>query len=279
MVKPSSTSPIRPTAHNGPTAGSALSTPGSERSEDDGGLTSKTTITTELISRKTDSEVQRESFSFTHTGNGVRGISHKVDKDGSIHLRPSNRKGKKIRALVSFQPRESHFDRHKKSTGPDQFRGFYTLFWISLFILMLNTFYTSFDTTGQIISLTFATLFSKDAIVLAISDGVLVASLFLCLPFVWVLKKGWCRYWPTLIWLQHAWQALLLGCVVKWTHYRCVGNAMSNYTIPLTHLLCLFAVTGHGYNLASLCCIRFRCFSRCIAISPSMEKWQTNIIE
>lgn len=125
-----------------------------------------------------------------------------------------------MRALVSFRARESHFDRYNKENAKDQFRGFYTLFWIGLLILMLNTFYTSFDSTGQIVSLTFATLFSKDAIVLAISDAVLVGSLFICVPFAWVLKRGWCRYWPTLIWVQHTWQALLLAAVIKWTHYR-----------------------------------------------------------
>ncbi|UZJ54057.1 hypothetical protein CBS101457_003377 [Exobasidium rhododendri] len=198
---------------------SAVSTPGSERSEDDGGIVSNTTITTELISRKTDKKVEQESFTLTHTG--IRGISHQVDSDGTIHLRPtSNRKGRKIRGLVSFRARESHFDRHNKDIAKDPFRGFYTLFWIGLFILMLNTFYTSFATTGQIISLTFATLFSKDAIVLAISDGALVASTFVCVPFAWVLKKGWTRYWPTLIWVQHTWQALLLAAVIKWTRHR-----------------------------------------------------------
>lgn len=198
---------------------SAASTPVSEQSEEDSGVTGSTTVTTELIPSKTGGASTKESFTLTHTG--VRGISHQVDTDGSVHLRPSsNRKGKKIRALVSFKARESHFDRHNKDVARDPFRGFYTLFWIGLTILILNTFYTSFDTTGQIISLTFATLFSKDAIVLAISDGVLVASTFVCVPFAYVLKKGWCRYWPTLIWLQHTWQALLLAAVIRWTHYR-----------------------------------------------------------
>lgn len=85
---------------------------------------------------------------------------------------------------------------------------------------MLNTFYTSWDTTGSIISLTFATLFSRDAIALIISDAVLCGSTFICVPFALVLKHGWASYWPTLIWLQHAWQAALLFAVIRWTQYR-----------------------------------------------------------
>lgn len=191
-------------------------TPRSELSEEDGGVVSSTTVTTESVGKKGD---KKESVTFTQKG--VKGISHQVDQDGVVHLRPK-RSGKtnRIRTLVSFKARESHFDRFNKEAAKDPFRGFYTLFWISLTIFVLNTFYNSFATTGQILSLTFATLFSKDAIVLAISDAVLVGSLFICVPFAKVLAKGWCRYWPTLIWFQHVWQACLLGIVIKWSHYR-----------------------------------------------------------
>jgi sterol O-acyltransferase len=100
------------------------------------------------------------------------------------------------------------------------FRGFYVLFWIALFILMLNTSYTSWASTGQVISMTFATLFSRDAWVLLLSDATLCASTFICVPFALVLKRGWVSYWPTLIWAQHAWQAALLFSVIRWTQYR-----------------------------------------------------------
>lgn len=85
---------------------------------------------------------------------------------------------------------------------------------------MLNTFHNSFTQTGKIISLTFATLFSKDAGVLALSDGVLVGSLFLCVPYAKGLKRGWFRYSPTGLILQHAWQGAILACVIKWARYR-----------------------------------------------------------
>lgn len=149
-------------------------------------------------------------------------LEHQIDKNGGIHLKPlsSKRKGKKIRALVSFKPRSSRFDRYNADLPKDPFRGFYTLFWIGMAILMLNTFYTSFTSTGQVISLTFATLLSKDAGVLALSDGILVGSLFLCVPFAKALKHGWIRYWPTGSIIQHAWQGAMLGCVIKWARYR-----------------------------------------------------------
>lgn len=87
-------------------------------------------------------------------------------------------------------------------------------------IMMLNTFYHSFADTGSIISLTFANLLYRDAGVLALSDGVLVSSLFLCVPYVKALKRGWFRYWPAGALFQHAWQGAMLACVIKWARYR-----------------------------------------------------------
>lgn len=156
------------------------------------------------------------------------GLTHQVDKDGAVHLRPiraSVKSRKKVRALVSFVPRQSHFDRFNITSSKDPFRGFYTLFWIGLLLLMLNTFYTSFEKSGQIVSLTFATLFSKDARVLALSDAVLVGSLFACVPFAKVLKRGWVRYWPTAVVFQHLYQTVLLFAVIRWTRYRYVRRA------------------------------------------------------
>ncbi|KIS66357.1 uncharacterized protein UMAG_05355 [Mycosarcoma maydis] len=154
---------------------------------------------------------------------GAKGLSHRVGKNGAIHLEPvaaSSKARKKMRAVVSFRPRQSHFDRFNETSSRDQFRGFFTLFWVCLALFVLNTSYTSFASTGQVLSLTFATLFSKDAWMLALSDGVLIASLFICVPFAKVCRSGWVRYWPTAVVFQHLWQAALLGAVIKWARYR-----------------------------------------------------------
>lgn len=148
-----------------------------------------------------------------------------MDDEGALHLRPTQsssakKKGKKIRAVVSFKPRQSRFDRFNQDAAKDPFRGFYSLFWIGMAILMLNTFYSSFLDTGTIISMTFANLFSRDAGVLALSDGILVGSLFFCVPYAKGLKRGWFRYWPTGAIIQHTWQGAMLGCVIKWARYR-----------------------------------------------------------
>lgn len=67
---------------------------------------------------------RRETKTTTVTHLGARGMEHQIDQDGGVHLKPqqspsSKRKGKKIRALVSFQPRNSRFDSFNRDTGKD----------------------------------------------------------------------------------------------------------------------------------------------------------------
>ncbi|TKY87998.1 hypothetical protein EX895_003094 [Sporisorium graminicola] len=208
------TSEIMPSSEIPSTPLNGRSTPDSESEPT---VATSTVTTTISNSRGTGSQ----TVEFQHIG--VKGLSHRVGKDGAIYLKPvaaSSRAGKKMRAVVSFKPRRSHFDRFNEISSRDQFRGFFTLFWVCLALFVLNTFYTSFASTGKVLSLTFATLFSKDAWMLALSDGVLIASLFICVPFANVCRRGWVRYWPTAVVFQHLWQAALLGAVIKWARYR-----------------------------------------------------------
>lgn len=46
---------------------------------------------------------------------------------------------KKLRAMVAFVPRNSYFDLSNDASAKDDFRGFFTLFWISLLILTLRS--------------------------------------------------------------------------------------------------------------------------------------------
>ncbi|GAC97889.1 sterol O-acyltransferase [Pseudozyma hubeiensis SY62] len=194
-----------------------LNGPGTSDSEGEPSVATSTVTTTISTSQGTGSS----TVEFQHIG--AKGLSHRVGKDGAIHLKPvaaSTKARKKMRAVVSFKPRQSHFDRFNETSSRDQFRGFFTLFWVCLALFVLNTSYTSFASTGQVLSMTFATLFSRDAWMLALSDGVLIGSLFICVPFAKVCKRGWVRYWPTAVVFQHLWQAALLGAVIKWARYR-----------------------------------------------------------
>ncbi|KAJ7782059.1 MBOAT, membrane-bound O-acyltransferase family-domain-containing protein [Mycena maculata] len=142
--------------------------------------------------------------------------------EGTIYVsKPFRSKSsKKLRAMVAFVPRPSHFDINNESSGANEFRGFFTLFWISMFIFTVSTYVRSIETSGYALNLRFATMFSRDAITLAISDAVLVGATALCVPFAKAISKGWIRYYWTGLILQHAIQTFALVSAISWTFNR-----------------------------------------------------------
>jgi sterol O-acyltransferase len=99
-------------------------------------------------------------------------------------------------------------------------QGFFTLFWISMFLFAIRTYIRSIETNGYALSLTFATLFSKDAIGLALSDAALVGSTAICVPFATAVSKGWIRYYWTGVIVQHLLQTSILVIAITWTCNR-----------------------------------------------------------
>jgi hypothetical protein len=60
---------------------------------------------------------------------------------GTLHLQPLRKKGSKnLRALVTFVPRASTFDRENTASSSDPFRGFFTLFWVSVCLFFVTPF-------------------------------------------------------------------------------------------------------------------------------------------
>jgi sterol O-acyltransferase len=97
-----------------------------------------------------------------------------------------------------------------------------------MFLFTVRTYIRSIETNGHALNLHFATMFSRDAITLAISDGVLVASTGICVPFAKAVSKGWIRYYWVGVVLQHVLQASILFVAVTWTFNR------SAPVLPLT---------------------------------------------
>lgn len=89
-----------------------------------------------------------------------------------------------------------------------------------MFILSIRTYVISFEQTGEPLSLGFASMFSRDATTLALSDAVLVGSTLLCVPFAKALQSGWIQYNYAGVILQHTFQATLLALAVTWTFNR-----------------------------------------------------------
>lgn len=141
--------------------------------------------------------------------------------EGTLHVQPFRKKGsKRLKAVLTFVPRASVFDRENATSGGDPFRGFFTLFWISVFLLSIRTYWDHLERTGYPFSLTFATLLSKDAKALLLSDIVLVSATGAVIPFMKLVKNGWIRYYWTGVAIQHVYQAIFVGSAVAWTFKR-----------------------------------------------------------
>lgn len=129
--------------------------------------------------------------SFTHVGTSKVDTSFRK-ADGSVTLRPIADRGTVLSQIKSkrhrsrFTARTSHFDRNNSASAKDQFRGFYTLFWIMLALSAARTGVRNWYENGTPFGTAFARLITEDGWTLAFSDGVMVVSTFLCVPFAQV---------------------------------------------------------------------------------------------
>ncbi|KAI5476326.1 hypothetical protein MNV49_007839 [Pseudohyphozyma bogoriensis] len=189
----------------------------------------KTTITT-------TSQAGTTTDSLIHTN--AAQVTSRFAADGSVSLRPIPARGTsaskiKTKRQHTFKPRISRFDRDNPESAKDPFRGFHTLFWIMvspllveedvmrlIFIGAVRTGVNHYHEAGVVWGMRFATLISEDAKMLAVSDGVMVLSTILCVPFVQLINRRWLSYYWTGAVIQHVAQALFLGLAVRWTFYR-----------------------------------------------------------
>ncbi|KZT70797.1 MBOAT-domain-containing protein [Daedalea quercina L-15889] len=142
--------------------------------------------------------------------------------EGTVHVSKPfrSRQTKKLRAMITFIPRKSHFDTTNERSGTNEFRGFFTLFWICMFVFVVRSYISSYQEHGYPLEGAFFSMFSRDAITLAFSDAVLVLSTGLCVPFVKACVNGWIRYYWVGVILQHLWQTSVLFIAIQWTFNR-----------------------------------------------------------
>ncbi|KAG9313059.1 MBOAT, membrane-bound O-acyltransferase family-domain-containing protein [Chiua virens] len=142
--------------------------------------------------------------------------------EGTLYVSKTfrSKSAKRLHALITFKPRKSHFDMTNESSGSNEFRGFFTLFWMSLFLFTLQTFVSSLEIKGYALSFAFATMFSRDAVALALSDAVLVLATAICVPFTKAINRGWIKYYWIGVVIQHGFQTFVLAAVITWTYHR-----------------------------------------------------------
>jgi len=140
---------------------------------------------------------------------------------GTVTVRPyRSSSNAQLKAVLSFTPRMSSLDRENTKSQTDEFRGFFTLFWIGLALLFLRTSIHSWENNGTPLSWNFGRLITGDVLVLAISDAVMMVSMFFCVPFVKALQNRYISYYWTGAMIQHSFQTAYLGTAIWWGYHR-----------------------------------------------------------
>lgn len=120
---------------------------------------------------------------------------------------------------IDYIPRVSHFD---PDSDYHNFRGFFILFWISLFIMVVTTVLRNVKDTGYPLRVRVWTLLSANVWELAISDLVMVASSALVLPMHKLYRNGprWLNWVRGGMILQSIGEAIWLVVWVKYVEPR-----------------------------------------------------------
>ncbi|OAA54085.1 sterol O-acyltransferase 1 [Niveomyces insectorum RCEF 264] len=150
----------------------------------------------------------------------------KAGNGAALAPRPQHRKRKPRRGRFGdfvFTRSFSTFDRQNAAAANSPFHGFFTLFWICVFLFMVRIGARNWRQTGSPLGNNeiMATMFHRDVIVLLLSDGVMCALTGVSWLLQLVVHQGRVMDWDGSGWVvQNLWQALFIAGVIGWTQLR-----------------------------------------------------------
>ncbi|KAH8692778.1 putative sterol o-acyltransferase [Talaromyces proteolyticus] len=154
-------------------------------------------------------------------GTDSSGTSTPVPDDAPPSVKSLSSARKQVRArhrlfhTIDYVPRVSHFD---PQSDYHNFRGFFTLFWVGLFIMVVTTVLRNIKDTGYPLRVKVWSLLSANVWQLAISDLAMVTSSALALPIQRMTRSGfkflhWSRGGS---WIHIIYQFGWLTLWIKW---------------------------------------------------------------
>ena len=102
----------------------------------------------------------------------------------------------------------SHFDSQSQH---HDFRGFFTLFWIGLFIMVLTTALRNLKDTGKVLRTSIFSLFVNTPLELGAAELAMALSVVFCLPLQKAVMRGTVSWGTWGSYLQHVLQAIWLA--------------------------------------------------------------------
>lgn len=127
----------------------------------------------------------------------------------------------RFRDLV-FTRQFTTFDRQNPASAESPFFGFFTLFWICMLLIFFQVAMRNWRDYGSILgrNQVMKMMFSRDVVVLGLTDGVMCAATFEGLLFQKLIRHGWIS-WAKSGWIiQNVWQTAYLGAVIWWAYFR-----------------------------------------------------------
>ncbi|KAK5687562.1 Sterol O-acyltransferase 2 (Sterol-ester synthase 2) [Elasticomyces elasticus] len=126
----------------------------------------------------------------------------------------------RFRDLV-FTRQFTTFDRQNASSE-SQFFGFYTLFWLSMLFIIIQSAMKNYREYGSILGSNEIgkMMFSREVLVLGMTDAVMTAGMFVTFFLQMLMEKGYLN-WSKSGWIvQNVWQSAYLASVVWWAYWR-----------------------------------------------------------
>lgn len=161
----------------------------------------------------------------THGPESPKDKADKATKHAMANLSEEEKRMLEERMNVKYRARTSILD--FSLAHENQFRGFFMLFWICLGAKVLDNFMVSFTRDGKILSLSLASLMTRDLLTLGLSDLVLVGQTLFCVPLVYLLYRSGMKMNPIVIMIQFVWYVTILVCVCVWVRIRYVYRKLT----------------------------------------------------
>lgn len=120
---------------------------------------------------------------------------------------------------IEYAPRVSHFD---PDSDYRDFRGFFVLFWVGLFIMVITSMLRNWKENGSLFNITQLHLFTENIYELALSDLLMASSIMLSLPLqkLYANSSGFFRWSKGGVVVQSIFQLVWLTYWVGWPFVR-----------------------------------------------------------
>lgn len=127
----------------------------------------------------------------------------------------------RFRDLV-FTRRFTTFDRQNAASADSPFRGFFTLFWLCIVMMLVRVAALNWRTYGSVLGEAelLHMMFDRDIIVFGLTDGVMCLATAFGLILQKIIAREWLS-WSKYGWIiQNLWQTFYLLAIITWTYYR-----------------------------------------------------------